>query len=301
MSNRLEQFVRDHREEFDDEEPGRRVWEDIRFQIETGPQQTGRQSQQTNGQQQAAQNSGQQPGQAPGQQTGQKTEQSEQRSGQQISGAGKSKLIQFTLIRYSAAAAIILVIAGSIWFFKNNSRQTTQPGIASAQPQAPAASQNQPQATQNPATTQPSSTDIPSGTTANSSSKEIQTPANPSGTPGGSREKESLAAATETEATVNEEMYHYAKLVELKHKELKTIEKDEPLLYRQFAADVHALDSVYQSLQQQLPKNPNREQLLEAMLQNLQLQMGLLNHQLDIIKQINHSKKTAYEKAYKTA
>jgi hypothetical protein len=41
--------------------------------------------------------------------------------------------------------------------------------------------------------------------------------------------------------------------------------------------------------------------LLEAMLQNLQLQMGLLNHQLDIIKQINHSKKTAYEEAHKTA
>ena len=95
-------------------------------------------------------------------------------------------------------------------------------------------------------------------------------------------------------------MYHYAKLVEIKQKELKTIEKDEPLLYKQFSMDVGKLDSVYHGLQQQLTKNPNREQILEAMLQNLQLQMGLLNHQLDIIKQINHSKKTAYEKAYKT-
>jgi len=103
------------------------------------------------------------------------------------------------------------------------------------------------------------------------------------------------------DASVNEEMYHYARLVELKHKELKTIEKDEPLLYRQFASDVNKLDGVYRNLQEQLSTNPNREQLLEAMLQNLQLQMGLLNHQLDIIKQINHSKKTAYEKAYKTA
>ncbi|HEX3935693.1 MAG TPA: hypothetical protein VHW43_13495, partial [Puia sp.] len=106
--------------------------------------------------------------------------------------------------------------------------------------------------------------------------------------------------SAELDASVNEEMYHYAKLVEIKHKELKTIEKDEPLLYRQFSSDVNKLDSVYRSLQVQLPKNPNREQLLEAMLQNLQLQMGLLNHQLDIIKQINHSKKTAYDKAYKT-
>jgi hypothetical protein len=54
-------------------------------------------------------------------------------------------------------------------------------------------------------------------------------------------------------------------------------------------------------LQKQLPKNPNHEQLLEAMIQNLQLQMKLLNQQLDIIKQINHSKKSAYENAYKSA
>ena len=99
---------------------------------------------------------------------------------------------------------------------------------------------------------------------------------------------------------MDEEMYHYARLVEIKHNQLKAIEKDEPLLYRQFASDVEKLDSVYHSLQVQLPKNPNREQLLEAMLQNLQLQMQLLNHQLDIIKQINHSKKTEYEKAFKT-
>jgi hypothetical protein len=101
-------------------------------------------------------------------------------------------------------------------------------------------------------------------------------------------------------AEQNEEMYHYAKLVEIKQKELKSIEKDEPLLYQKFSMDVNKLDSAYHGLQDQLPKNPNREQILEAMLQNLQLQMGLLNHQLDIIKQINHSKKTEYEKAYKT-
>src|SRR5260221_39260 len=87
---------------------------------------------------------------------------------------------------------------------------------------------------------------------------------------------------------------------EIRHKELKAIERDEPLLYKQFALDVNKLDSVYHSLQEHLPKNPTREQLLEAMLQNLQLQMELLNHQLEIIKQINHSKKSEYEKAYKT-
>jgi hypothetical protein len=98
----------------------------------------------------------------------------------------------------------------------------------------------------------------------------------------------------------NKEMYYYAKLIELKHEELKTLEKDEPLLYRQFAGDVQKLDSVYHSLKTKLPDNSNREQVIEAMISNLQLQIGLLNKQLDIIKQIKHSKKTAYEKAYKS-
>jgi hypothetical protein len=98
----------------------------------------------------------------------------------------------------------------------------------------------------------------------------------------------------------NKEMYYYAKLIELKHEELKTLEKDEPLLYRQFAGDVQKLDSVYHSLKTQLPNNSNREQVIEAMIGNLQLQIGLLNKQLGIIKQIKHSKKSAYEKAYKS-
>lgn len=98
----------------------------------------------------------------------------------------------------------------------------------------------------------------------------------------------------------SKEMYYYAKLIELKHEELKALEKDEPLLYRQFSSDVQKLDSVYHSLQTQLPNNSNREQVIEAMISNLQLQIGLLNKQLDIIKQIKHSKKSAYEKAYKS-
>jgi len=98
----------------------------------------------------------------------------------------------------------------------------------------------------------------------------------------------------------NKEMYYYAKLIELKHEELKTLEKDEPLLYRQFSGDVQKLDSVYHSLKTQLPNNSNREQVIEAMISNLQLQIGLLNKQLDIIKKIKHSKKSAYEKAYKS-
>jgi hypothetical protein len=105
---------------------------------------------------------------------------------------------------------------------------------------------------------------------------------------------------SDPDAIYREKMGYFANLVRIRHKELGSIEKDEPLLYQQFTGDVKKLDSVYQDLGKQLPHNPNHEELLQEMLQTLQLQMKLLNHQLDIIKQINHSKKTAYEKAYKT-
>lgn len=110
--------------------------------------------------------------------------------------------------------------------------------------------------------------------------------------------KEELAATPATDN--NKELYYYSKLIEIKQEELKTLEKDEPLLYKQFAGDVEKLDHVYHSLKKQLPDNSNPEQVMEAMISNLQLQMNLLNKQLKIIKQIKHSKKAAYENAYKS-
>jgi len=235
MSHRLEQFVSDHREEFDSEEPGKKLWDKIRLEMDPPKEK-------------------------------------------------KAIVVRLTRTSLSVAAAVLLVIAAGIWYLSNHRTPGSQtPNVAK----------------QNTVDKQPS---------GNGNTPTVDTPQT-------SQEKEQLAKTTEPkdnqndkntapateESIVKEEMVHYARLVELKHKELKVIEKDEPLLYRQFASDVNKLDSVYHSLQQELPTNPNKEQLLEAMLQNLQLQMGLLNHQLDIIKQINHSKKTAYEKAYKTA
>ena len=69
-------------------------------------------------------------------------------------------------------------------------------------------------------------------------------------------------------------------------------------MYKQFAGDFNKLDSTFHTLKKQLPVNPNREQILEAMIQNLQYQEALLNQQLNIIKKINNTKKEAYENAF---
>lgn len=98
-----------------------------------------------------------------------------------------------------------------------------------------------------------------------------------------------------------EEVYHFTKLIELKHKQLKKIEKEQPELYRQFAGDISKLDSNYQALRNELPGHPNQEVLLQTMIENLKWQIDLLNQQLNIIQKINKSKKSINEKISKSA
>ena len=91
------------------------------------------------------------------------------------------------------------------------------------------------------------------------------------------------------------QIYHFRELIGLKQAELRQLEKDYPDLYKQFVADINQLDSSYQNLKINLAENPNREMLLEAMIQNLQLQSELLNRQLSIIKEIKQ-KTQSHEK-----
>lgn len=243
MSHRLEQFVRDHRDEFDDEEPGKKVWENVRLEM------------------------------AP-----------------PVRKEKRAIIVRLTRASLSVAAAVLLLIIAGVWYLSSRQAPDTR-GRGEIVQTAPAEKQ------------QPSieSDSTPSADTPRVTPEKDQL-ATTNTEPKDKENKESKSTQPATEASlVREEMAHYARLVEIKQEELKVIEKDEPLLYKQFSSDVNKLDSVLHTLKLELYNNPNSERVLEAMLQNLQLQMGLLNHQLDIIKQINHSKKTAYEKAYKTA
>lgn len=95
------------------------------------------------------------------------------------------------------------------------------------------------------------------------------------------------------------EVYQFTQLIELKQNELKEIEKENPNLYKKFVSDINKLDSSYNALKKELPGNPNREQLLEAMIENLRLQTEILNQQLGIINQIKASKSNNHESNFK--
>ncbi len=72
---------------------------------------------------------------------------------------------------------------------------------------------------------------------------------------------------------------------------LALLQKDDPALYRRFLSDLAELDSVYHSLREMLTRTPNHQQLIEAMEENLQMRLLLLERQNQIIQDIKRNKK----------
>jgi hypothetical protein len=193
---------------------------------------------------------------------------------------GAAPIVRMNFLRWSAAATVAILVTGGVWFLVRTKTNSSKP-LAQNQSSQP---------------TNPKTNDLGDTSKSYPITKQQLAAADKSG----ETESKGSDVIADPQKDAKEEMYHFAKLVEIKQRELKSIEKEEPLLYKQFSADVNKLDSVYHSLENELATKQNSEELLEAMIQNLQLQMGLLNHQLRIIKQINHSKKSAYDKAYQS-
>ncbi|MBO9632097.1 MAG: hypothetical protein J7578_03195 [Chitinophagaceae bacterium] len=189
--SQLENFIRDHRDEFDGEEPSPRVWKDLQMQVQPAPRKS-----------------------------------------------ASGKLITMNILKWSAAAAILLLAGLGVFHLIN---KPAAPGMAEGKP----------------------------------TREDLLQKINP---------------------TYAKEVYHFTQLIELKQEELKQIEKDNPELYQQFLGDISQLDSSYNLLKKELPSNPNREQLLEAMIDNLKMQTELLNQQLQIIQQIKQSKTKTHGK-----
>lgn len=78
-------------------------------------------------------------------------------------------------------------------------------------------------------------------------------------------------------------------------KELQSATSDQPQLYLQFLKDLSTLDSSYLLLKKQIVLSPNRDAIIKAMLQNLQLQAELLNRQFLIFNQFKNEKKSKNE------
>jgi hypothetical protein len=89
-----------------------------------------------------------------------------------------------------------------------------------------------------------------------------------------------------------DKMVQYTSLIESKREEIKQIETHDPVMYKEFATEIEKLNQDYQNLQTELPKTPNQEELVEAMIQNLRVQLDILNRQLIIIQKVKEYQKS---------
>jgi hypothetical protein len=88
-----------------------------------------------------------------------------------------------------------------------------------------------------------------------------------------------------------DKMVQYTSLIESKREEIKQIEKHDPVMYKEFAVEIEKLNQDYQNLQTELSQTPNQEDLVKAMVQNLQVQLDILNRQLKIIDKVKEYQK----------
>lgn len=86
------------------------------------------------------------------------------------------------------------------------------------------------------------------------------------------------------------EFNQYNVAIDQKREEIIKLARNNPELYKDFSADLESLETSYKNLRSNLSNAPNQEALLEAMVQNLQLQVDLLNQQLEILQRINQVK-----------
>lgn len=86
--------------------------------------------------------------------------------------------------------------------------------------------------------------------------------------------------------TYAREFTQYNLAIDEKRAELIRLTTDNPELYEEFSTDLDRLEKSYVNLRSELPQAPNQEALIQAMIQNLQWQIDLLNQQLTILQRI---------------
>ncbi len=82
----------------------------------------------------------------------------------------------------------------------------------------------------------------------------------------------------------------YATLIEIKRNEINSFRDKEPELCKEFETQLTELDQMYNELVPQMDDVNKKEIVLQAMIENLQMQLDILSKQLEIVQQVNEKK-----------
>lgn len=83
---------------------------------------------------------------------------------------------------------------------------------------------------------------------------------------------------------------YYTQLINQKQAEIAQFPLEDFDVDEEFKPALHELDSMYTHLKTELYKVPSQEEIINAMVSNLQMRIQILNQQLEILKQIQNLK-----------
>jgi hypothetical protein len=85
---------------------------------------------------------------------------------------------------------------------------------------------------------------------------------------------------------------YYMSVIHEKQRERNAYDLQKLGLAKDFTGELGKLDSAYVQLKKQLTTNPNKQMVIDAMVRNLQIRIGILNQQLEVLNQIQEVKTT---------
>ncbi|MEO9802901.1 MAG: hypothetical protein ABJF04_06620 [Reichenbachiella sp.] len=100
-------------------------------------------------------------------------------------------------------------------------------------------------------------------------------------------EASGLSMAKSPSAELTEVENYYTQLIAQKRGEIKSVIDKKGFVDIELLEDIEQLDEMYANLKNDLKRNQNDERLINAMIQNLQLRVEILNKQLRILERIS--------------
>jgi transcription initiation factor TFIIIB Brf1 subunit/transcription initiation factor TFIIB len=93
---------------------------------------------------------------------------------------------------------------------------------------------------------------------------------------------------------------YYTSLINQKKHEIENYSFEDPELDKEFKNDLKELNQMYEQLKTELKGQPKQSQVMDAMIQNLQMRINVLNRQLEILKKIKNKEKDNTENEEET-
>ena len=83
---------------------------------------------------------------------------------------------------------------------------------------------------------------------------------------------------------------YYLSVIQQKQKERSAYDLKKLGVAKDFSGELSKLDSSYVLLKKELSTNPNKQPVIDAMVQNLQIRISILNQQLEVLNRIKQVK-----------